>query len=149
MKQYTYGIFADKQVEQDTIELVTIGLECALTANFLFTALLGDAKPVGGTVELIQTTEVDPTNFFGWHKAICQLCVPYFIAHKDCWPEDDWISLTPDMDLQLCSDFDSANNELATAYVYPVKDKRTDGTKGVLIFSNVFRSLDDFIKGVY
>ena len=140
---YVFGIFEYADTKEP-IETVVLGIDCKVTAHSLLDALLGKYMPMSGQIRLIQTTVFDPQGYIEWHRAVCMLCVPIFTAMKDSWPKDEWHTLTPDLDLQLCSDFDSANNEIKTAYIYPVEGKQTD-TKSILLYSTVY-SIDDFIK---
>ena len=148
MNTYVFGVFETPQ-SQEPIETVVLGINCTVTAHALLDKLLGADMPKTGNVRLMQSLVSEPRTCFDWITSVCQLCVPYFTAMQNDWPEDEWHTLTPDLDLQLVSDYDSANNELRTAYIYPVNRDtgQTNGLRSFVVWSDVHKALSDFIKG--
>ena len=148
METYIFGVYETPQSEEP-IETVVLGINCTITAHSLLDALLGDDMPKTGHVRLIKSVDVAVDTYWDWHQFIGNLCVPYFTAMKGIWPQDEWHTLTPDIELQLVSAFDSANNEIDSAYIYPVnrETKRANTKRGILVWSTTHKHIDDFIKG--
>ena len=150
MDTYVFGVFETQQSDEP-IEIVVLGINCTVTAHSLLDALLGIRMPRSGSVRLIQTVDFAIATCWDWNQFIGHLCVPYFIAMKDSWPRDEWYVLTPDIHLQLVSTLDSANNEVASAYIYPV-DRKTgisNFNRCILVWTDTHKYIDDFIKGDY
>lgn len=94
----------------------------------------------------VQENDLVIPSIFSNFSAIVRLAIPHMLAVRYNWPEDDWVSLTDNIDLHLHTELSSDNQEQDIADIVPVVNKRTACDFWVTIWSSAMcQSLVDFI----
>ncbi len=89
MKRYTFGLFT--KGDGEPVGCITLGLNDTITADSILRDILQIPAGEKHFTELMQLTEADDLDFIRQHTAICELCVPYFMATSGFnWPREDW-----------------------------------------------------------